>query len=225
MRRVKPRLPHEVFASLAAKAPDVMERLFGSADVLQDFWRGLVPPAKRRRCGPVEAESAGRAPVEAGAVEADSARRAPVEAGANAPVAAGADPEGTCARDGFHREWCASHPVIRGTPPELRVPLGIHGDGAGSTAGEKVFVMTWGGLATPKPATLDSRLVFTCLRESEMALSLPFRPRGSDSARASGPAPHMGGCDPQQHAPLRCPRSRCNGCSRCSPGASRRHDA
>jgi hypothetical protein len=133
-----------------------MERLFGNADSLQDFWRELVPPAKRRRCAPVEAESA---------------RRAPVEAGANAPVAAGADPEGTCARDGFHHEWSASHPVIQGTPPELRVPLGIHGDGAGSTAGEKVFVMTWGGLAVPKQATLDSRLVFTCLRESEMALS------------------------------------------------------
>jgi hypothetical protein len=106
-----------------------------------------------------------KTPVEA---ECAATSGMPVEAGATA-VEAASDPHGTCACEAFHRRWCASHPVIRCTPPELRVPLGIHGDGAGSTAGEKVFVMTWGGLAVPKPSTLDSRILFTCLRESEMA--------------------------------------------------------
>jgi hypothetical protein len=187
----------------------VLERLFGSAESLRDFWHGLAParrPAKRMRCTPVEAECA-------------PTLGTPVEAGATAAVEAATDPRGTCARERFHREWCASHPVIKATPPELRVPLGIHGDGAGSTAGEKVFVMTWGGLAASKPSTLDSRIVFTCLRESEMAPN--SNAPGCWAAIeliASAQARRRPGA---QGATLRCQTSLCSGSSRCSPGASR----
>lgn len=43
----------------------------------------------------------------------------------------------------------------------------MHGDAAGATAGEKVLAVTWGGVAVPRP-TLDSRLLFTCVRDAEI---------------------------------------------------------
>ncbi len=46
------------------------------------------------------------------------------------------------------------------------VPIGTHGDDAGAHGSEKVTVVTWGSVAI-RGGTLDSRLVFSMLKESE----------------------------------------------------------
>ena len=75
------------------------------------------------------------------------------------------EPEG--ARGRVHREWLRRHPVLSSVDPLKRVPVGIHGDGGEMTSGEKVMVLSWGGICNPG-ATLDTRLLFACLKESEM---------------------------------------------------------
>ena len=62
--------------------------------------------------------------------------------------------------------WLCDHPAIPGAPAELRVPVGIHGDDAGVQGVESVTVITWGSVAVESP-TLDSRLIFCMLKESE----------------------------------------------------------
>ncbi len=63
-------------------------------------------------------------------------------------------------------DWFVNHPVIQATPWFQRVPLGIHGDDAGMAGGEKVLVLSWGSVARDL-GTLDSRLVFCMIRDSE----------------------------------------------------------
>jgi hypothetical protein len=62
--------------------------------------------------------------------------------------------------------WFQDHPAIPGAPAELLVPIGIHGDDAGVQGQESVTVLTWGSVAVERP-TLDSRLIFCMLKESE----------------------------------------------------------
>jgi len=50
--------------------------------------------------------------------------------------------------------------------PACVVPLGMHGDDAGGHGHEKVLVVTWGSVAVDL-STLDSRICFTMLRDSE----------------------------------------------------------
>ncbi len=63
-------------------------------------------------------------------------------------------------------DWFAQHPVIQQSPWHMRVPLGIHGDDAGMAGAEKVLVLSWGSVAIDL-GTLDSRLVFCMIRDSE----------------------------------------------------------
>ena len=62
--------------------------------------------------------------------------------------------------------WFTHHPAIQGAPAEKRVPIGIHGDDAGVQGQESVTVLTWGSVAVEGP-TLDTRLIFCMLKESE----------------------------------------------------------
>lgn len=62
--------------------------------------------------------------------------------------------------------WYHDHPARQGARHELLVPLGIHGDDAGVQGQESVTVLTWGSVAVEGP-TLDSRLIFCMLKESE----------------------------------------------------------
>jgi hypothetical protein len=56
-------------------------------------------------------------------------------------------------------------------PPEAErshtVPIGMHGDDAGVHSVKKVLVVTWGSLAGPR-ATLDSRILFSMIRDGEL---------------------------------------------------------
>ncbi len=65
------------------------------------------------------------------------------------------------------RQVPSSHPVVAAVPPRWRVPLGMHGDGAGAHGGETVLVVTWGSVAVMKRPTLDTRLVFSMVKEGE----------------------------------------------------------
>jgi hypothetical protein len=67
-------------------------------------------------------------------------------------------------------DWLRRNPFLRA--PEHRVPIGIHGDDAEYTQGEKVLVLSWGSIApgsmaSEKVPTLDSRILFSMLRLSE----------------------------------------------------------
>ena len=61
-------------------------------------------------------------------------------------------------------EWYREHPVLTsGAPPEVCIPIGLHGDDAGVHGDEQVLVITWNAV-TYALATMDSRLVFTMLK-------------------------------------------------------------
>ncbi len=70
------------------------------------------------------------------------------------------------ARGKEHKRWCKHHPCAS-APAHLRVPLGLHGDAVEMHGGEKVLVVSWGGLCRHGP-TLDTRLLFVCLKDSLM---------------------------------------------------------
>ena len=48
-------------------------------------------------------------------------------------------------------DWYQTHPVINECPPELRIPIGIHGDDAGVHGDEQVLVLTWNALPSKEP--------------------------------------------------------------------------
>ena len=60
------------------------------------------------------------------------------------------------------------HPVIRRVGPNMRIPVGIHGDEAGAHGQQQVFTLTWGSVVAELP-TLDSRVAFTIVRVSSMS--------------------------------------------------------
>ena len=63
-------------------------------------------------------------------------------------------------------EWYREHPVLLGgAPPEVCIPIGLHGDDAGVHGQEQVLVITWNAVTYILP-TLDSRIVFTMLKVS-----------------------------------------------------------
>ncbi len=64
-----------------------------------------------------------------------------------------------------HKLWLEGHPS-QWAKPCNRIPLGMHGDGGQMHGGEKVMVVSWGGLCR-KGSTLDTRLLFTVLKDSE----------------------------------------------------------
>ena len=64
-----------------------------------------------------------------------------------------------------HRDWLQGHPCMW-APARHRIPLGMHGDGGQMHGGEKVMVVSWGGLCR-KGSTLDTRLLFVVLKDSE----------------------------------------------------------
>jgi hypothetical protein len=65
-------------------------------------------------------------------------------------------------------EWYRGHPVLNGgAPPEVCIPIGLHGDDAGVHGGEQVLVITWNAVTYILP-TLDSRIVFSMLKVSSI---------------------------------------------------------
>lgn len=107
--------------------------------------------------------------------------------------------------------WHADHPVVLAVPePCMRVPIGLHGDDAGMHGQQPVLVLTWGSVAVQLP-TLDSRIVFSCIRLSQIlkderdstmqtlykvlvwsltAMSLGTYPAQDHDGRAFGPDHH-----------------------------------
>ena len=73
-------------------------------------------------------------------------------------------PEGHRARE--HRHWLGRHPTNH-ADPSCRIPLGIHGDAGQMHGGEKITAVSWGGLCR-KGTTEDTRLLFICLKHSQM---------------------------------------------------------
>lgn len=67
--------------------------------------------------------------------------------------------------------WFVSHPVLAaGASYNRCVPLGIHGDDCGIGGGhEKALMVSWGSVAV-RSGTLDSRILFSIARLSEMVL-------------------------------------------------------
>ena len=57
-------------------------------------------------------------------------------------------------------DWYERHPVVGTVPPEMLVPIGMHGDDVGVYTLDKVRVVTWGSVATSLKV-LDTRLIFT----------------------------------------------------------------
>ena len=70
---------------------------------------------------------------------------------------------------GIKAVWTAQHPDSAWADAVHRVcPLGMHGDEAGGHGHSKILVMTWGSVAVDR-STLDSRILFTMLKDSESA--------------------------------------------------------
>ncbi len=69
------------------------------------------------------------------------------------------------ARAQEHERWVKYHPTAMAAP-KTRVPMGMHGDAGQMHFGEKVMVISWGGLAV-KGSTFDTRLLFCCLKHTE----------------------------------------------------------
>ncbi len=65
-----------------------------------------------------------------------------------------------------HWRWLQSHPTAW-APAQQRIPIGCHGDGGTMHGGEKVTAVSWGGLCRGG-STVDTRLLFIVLKESEM---------------------------------------------------------
>ena len=66
-----------------------------------------------------------------------------------------------------HRAWLQRHPTGWAAASH-RVPMGMHGDAGQMQGGEKVTVLSWGGLSR-KGTTMDTRILFTVIKNSEMA--------------------------------------------------------
>ena len=73
-------------------------------------------------------------------------------------------PEGY--RKSEHRRWLESDPTTACPSARQRIPMGMHGDAGEMQGGEKVMVVSWGGLCL-RGSTLDTRLLFTCLKHSD----------------------------------------------------------
>lgn len=59
-------------------------------------------------------------------------------------------------------EWCRRHPChAEQSDASRRVPIGIHGDDAGTFFSEKVLVLSWNSVAVTLD-TLDNRILFAC---------------------------------------------------------------
>ena len=65
-------------------------------------------------------------------------------------------------------DWYVKHPIIPTVGPELRVPLGMHGDDGGMHGQEPVLVLSWNSVVNFKPSDW-SRLLFTMVRVSSIA--------------------------------------------------------
>ena len=109
---------------------------------------------------------------------------------------------------GVKAVWAATHPASAWDDAVERVcPVGMHGDEAGGHGHDKVLVMTWGSVAVDRP-TMDSRLLFTMLKEGEsagqpttdgihnvlvwslQALAAGTHPHVDEHGRAFGPGHH-----------------------------------
>ena len=64
-------------------------------------------------------------------------------------------------------DWLRKHPVVAAVAPELRIPLGIHGDDGGMIGQDPVLVLSWNSVVALKPADW-SRLLFTMLKVSSV---------------------------------------------------------
>ena len=63
-------------------------------------------------------------------------------------------------------EFCRNHPVVQKTPPNRRIPIGLHGDDAGIAGRHCVLGINWGSVAQSL-ATMDSRIAFTGIRTED----------------------------------------------------------
>jgi hypothetical protein len=146
-------LPHELFAQIFAKPRLAEVLLTGGDDNLLKWW------ADADRCkGPWFDKLRQSAPCSAAAAAGVDAAPAAAAAGVDAAPAAAAaclDTAPAAAVAGYSA-MCF----------DRCVPIGMHGDDAGAHGSDKVTVITWGSAAVVTP-TLDSRLVFSMLRESE----------------------------------------------------------
>ena len=68
---------------------------------------------------------------------------------------------------GLSDDWYENHPVIQTNPPERRIPLGFHGDDAGTYNGEKTLAVNWGSIVSVG-CTLDTRLPFTMVKVKDL---------------------------------------------------------
>ncbi len=82
-------------------------------------------------------------------------------------------------------------PMPSAASPNVFIPVGMHGDDAGVSAGEKVLVLTWGALTSAGGAP-DTRIVFTMCQATEASKGATVVPKiykvlaWSFSALASG---------------------------------------
>ena len=59
-------------------------------------------------------------------------------------------------------EYVANHPCTGETPPNFRVPVGMHGDDAGIFESEKALILSWNSVAV-NHLTIDNRILFGTL--------------------------------------------------------------
>ena len=125
---------------------------------------------------------------------------------------------------GIKAVWTAQHPDSAWADAVHHLcPLGMHGDEAGGHGHSKMLVMTWGSVAVDR-STLDSRILFTMLKDSEsagrpttdgihnvlvwslQALAAGVYPSTDESGRAFGPQhhPHRAALAGQSLASARC---------------------
>ena len=125
---------------------------------------------------------------------------------------------------GIKAVWAAQHPDSAWADAvHLLCPLGMHGDEAGGHGHSKILVMTWGSVAVDRP-TLDSRILFTMLKDSDsagrpttdgihnvlvwslQALAAGVYPSTDENGRAFGPQhhPHRAALAGQSLASARC---------------------
>jgi hypothetical protein len=173
-------LPHELFANIEAHSILAEELLTGGDDNLRQWW------ADAARCkGPWFEQLCQSAPCTAAAARAASAAAtvgctaaasgvhtaaaavgctAAAAAGVHAASAMGLDRGPAAAAAGGTAAAAAGAYAAMGF--DRCVPIGMHGDDAGGHGSDKVTVITWGSVALVN-STLDSRLVFSMLKESE----------------------------------------------------------
>jgi hypothetical protein len=157
-------LPHELFASITAHKTLTEELLTGKDANLRQWW------ADAAECkGPWFEQLCKSAPATVAALQAVSAAGVACKTAAAASgvhTAAAAVGCTTAAAAGGTAAAAAGAHAASAMGFDRCIPCGMHGDDAGGHGTDKVTVITWGSVAINN-GTLDTRLVFSMLKESE----------------------------------------------------------